>query len=888
MANQTKRGRRAELATRRSRTDASNASVERAVAHPETAPTAATSGADFAHAALGQADLADTNLSHALFSHANLAGANLAKANLSGANLRFAIASVADLEAADMFHADLRLACFDHANLSASNLRGAVLDHASLCGANLAKANLSGASLRFAILEAATLEAADLSGADLSHARLDRADLSGANLSGALLDYADFFGANLANANLCGARLRYAKNLSPAQLGQGRVSDATILPFHPKEGARQPWTRGRSRTPNRLSIWIAGLLIGALACMGLVWQLLERGETALRASLVVAAATPVAASPSAVGPPPEPLVATASARVAAATPKDVPPSPEVFAPDLRVETSEASPLVAAAPGLLAALHPAPLAPNRPAATSQAVSIVARRLPDATELRTRAPLVPLSEVSPPRLALSTLGPLVLSDAEPPVVQATPATLTLAVRELASEVQPGGAAKTATPPGLEPLTLVVSLREQKLDVYRGTGLVISSKVSSGKRGYDTKAGVFSILEKQRYHHSNLFSGAPMPWMQRLTWSGTALHAGIVPGYPASHGCVRLPFSFAPKLFQITTLGENVVVTGDRVAPKLIKHENLFQPAPRVAEAAVAFSGQDELVTGIIPTAAAAENPEQGASEVEPALQSPAAAPLRILVTRRTERDEIIDTQYLLASLGYLKPQNFSGRLGDETQTAIKAFQKANGLRETGAFSDDLAKKVHAVAGKPQPPAGHLFVRQDFRSVLDAPIAFLDPERSLGTYVFTALGFAPGSGEARWMAISLEGGDPAKVLDRIQIPAELRQEISERLTAGSSLIVADTSVNSAILSEGEDFMVLAKVTPATAAVEPRETDPKPAATKKAKPKQAKAAPTTPAVVKPRIATKPALREPPKRATGRPIYRPDLYGGFGLFRRW
>ena len=130
------------------------------------------------------------------------------------------------------------------------------------------------------------------------------------------------------------------------------------------------------------------------------------------------------------------------------------------------------------------------------------------------------------------------------------------------------QPGGAAETATPPGLEPLTLVVSLREQKLDVYRGTGLVISSKVSSGKRGYDTKAGVFSILEKQRYHHSNLFSGAPMPWMQRLTWSGTALHAGIVPGYPASHGCVRLPFSFAPKLFQITTLGENVVVTGDRV--------------------------------------------------------------------------------------------------------------------------------------------------------------------------------------------------------------------------------------------------------------------------------------------------------------------------------
>ena len=477
---------------------------------------------------------------------------------------------------------------------------------------------------------------------------------------------------------------------------------------------------------------------------------------------------------------------------------------------------------------------------------------------------------------------------LSDAEPPVVQAAPATLTLAVRELASEEQPGGTAKTATPPGLEPLTLVVSLHDQKLDVYRGTGLVISSKISSGKRGYDTKAGVFSILEKQRYHHSNLFSGAPMPWMQRLTWSGTALHAGVVPGYPASHGCVRLPFSFAPKLFQITTLGENVVVAGDRVAPMLIKHQNLFRPAPRVAEAALAFSGQHELVSGIFPTAAAAENTEQAAGEGEPASESPAAAPLRILVTRRTERDRIIDTQYLLASLGYLKPQNFSGRLGNETQTAIKAFQKANKLRETGAFTDDLARKVHEVAGKPEPPAGHLFVRQEFRSVLDAPIAFLDPERSLGTHVFTALGFAPGSGEAQWMAISLEGGDPTKVLDRIQIPDDLRQEISVRLTAGSSLIVADTSVNSAILSEGEDFVVLAKVTPATAAVEPRETDPKSAMTKKLKPKQAKAAPAAPMATKPRIATKPVLKEPRKRATGRPIYRPDLYGGFGLFRRW
>jgi hypothetical protein len=131
--------------------------------------------------------------------------------------------------------------------------------------------------------------------------------------------------------------------------------------------------------------------------------------------------------------------------------------------------------------------------------------------------------------------------------------------------------------------EPMTLVVSLSNQKVDVYRGTTLITSSNVSTGMPGHATKMGVFSILEKQRYHHSNIYSGAPMPWMNRITWSGTALHAGVVPGYPASHGCIRLPFSFAPKLFQITTAGDNVIVSRDRLAPQLIEHPNLFQPLP-----------------------------------------------------------------------------------------------------------------------------------------------------------------------------------------------------------------------------------------------------------------------------------------------------------------
>ena len=128
---------------------------------------------------------------------------------------------------------------------------------------------------------------------------------------------------------------------------------------------------------------------------------------------------------------------------------------------------------------------------------------------------------------------------------------------------------------------PVVLSVSLNDQTIDVYRGTDLIESSKVSSGMQGHETRPGVFSILDKERFHHSNIYSGAPMPWMQRLTRSGTALHAGVVPGYPASHGCLRLPFSFAVKLFQMTEIGENVIIANEKLAPKLIEHPNLFQP-------------------------------------------------------------------------------------------------------------------------------------------------------------------------------------------------------------------------------------------------------------------------------------------------------------------
>lgn len=113
---------------------------------------------------------------------------------------------------------------------------------------------------------------------------------------------------------------------------------------------------------------------------------------------------------------------------------------------------------------------------------------------------------------------------------------------------------------------PLVIVVSLPEQMAHVYRGGVRIGRSTISSGKPGHETPTGVFPILQKRRVHHSNLYNNAPMPFMQRLTWDGVALHAGQIPGYPASHGCVRLPKQFAEKLFEVTEHGVNVVVADD----------------------------------------------------------------------------------------------------------------------------------------------------------------------------------------------------------------------------------------------------------------------------------------------------------------------------------
>lgn len=113
-------------------------------------------------------------------------------------------------------------------------------------------------------------------------------------------------------------------------------------------------------------------------------------------------------------------------------------------------------------------------------------------------------------------------------------------------------------------LGPVSILVSLPDQRAYVFRGDTLVAASTVSTGKEGKETPVGVFQILQKKEMNHSNLYNNAPMPWMQRLTWDGVAIHAGRNPGFPASHGCIRVPAPFAKQLYAATRLGATVEVT------------------------------------------------------------------------------------------------------------------------------------------------------------------------------------------------------------------------------------------------------------------------------------------------------------------------------------
>src|ERR1700716_2524145 len=147
--------------------------------------------------------------------------------------------------------------------------------------------------------------------------------------------------------------------------------------------------------------------------------------------------------------------------------------------------------------------------------------------------------------------------------------------------------------------EPILAIVSLHNQRITVYDANGWILRAPVSSARRGRETPAGIFSIIQKEAEHYSNIYDDAYMPHMQRITWSGIALHGGVLPGHPASHGCVRMPFDFAARLFDATTMGIRVIVAPSDVAPIELAHPVLFQPKPGAVAMAAARTAEAQEV-------------------------------------------------------------------------------------------------------------------------------------------------------------------------------------------------------------------------------------------------------------------------------------------------
>jgi lipoprotein-anchoring transpeptidase ErfK/SrfK len=375
--------------------------------------------------------------------------------------------------------------------------------------------------------------------------------------------------------------------------------------------------------------------------------------------------------------------------------------------------------------------------------------------------------------------------------------------------------------------DPIQVIVSLPEQTLTVYRGDKALVTSRLSSGKPGYSTPSGVFSILSKNRVHYSNIYRGAPMPYMQRLTWSGIAFHGSnsVPKNRPASHGCIRLPHSFASQLFKFTEKGAHVVVANEKVVPVEITHDNLFQPSPRAPKD---FDLVEER--WVI---------KRGGIKIEE--EKVSTSPVRILVTRRTGKELFKDMQRLLNELSF-GAGDVDGYMGPDTAKAIRRFQATYGLQANGFASDELIKKLYEVSGQDAPMNGHLYVRQDFNPVFDVPVRISGGETPLGSHMFTAMHFEPNASETRWLAVTLKKGSgsnaaygrsakkkkkpvddivltetapqPAtadEALSRIEIPKNIRTRIAEMLTPGSSLAVTNDGISRETTPKGSDFIVL-----------------------------------------------------------------------------
>jgi hypothetical protein len=405
--------------------------------------------------------------------------------------------------------------------------------------------------------------------------------------------------------------------------------------------------------------------------------------------------------------------------------------------------------------------------------------------------------------------------------------------------------------------EPVMAVVSLRDQQITVYDAAGWILRAPVSSGQKGRETPAGIFSVIQKEAEHYSNLYDDAFMPHMQRITWSGIALHGGPLPGFPASHGCIRLPYEFAARLFDVTGVGMRVIVAPSGVAPVEITHPALFASKP----------GAEALAA-----ARAAEAQEAARKATQARLAAVTAsreAGRATMAVRVAENLKLRAEAQLAAAETALGSAISPAQKERATETRAKAAARIEELQaQWAAANAELQPKLDAVAPAREAAATteaarvaaaeaareaaralqpvsvfisrktqRLYVRRAFQPILESPVTILESERPIGTHVFTAMERTNGDTGLRWTFVSLDGGpsngdvigpnarprESAQVepianepggaktaLDRIVIPPDVFDRIAQMTPPRSSLIISDEEQSSET-GKGTDFVVL-----------------------------------------------------------------------------
>ena len=378
----------------------------------------------------------------------------------------------------------------------------------------------------------------------------------------------------------------------------------------------------------------------------------------------------------------------------------------------------------------------------------------------------------------------------------------------------------------------LTVVVSISKQQLTLYSDGQPIAHSRVSTGVPGHATPTGVFSVIQKDRWHRSNIYDNAPMFYMQRITWSGVAMHQGVVPNGPASHGCIRLPEAFARQMWGITKLGVRVIVTYGDVTPVAVSNDRLFalkRDTPEVKpestpETEVSSADKIRATYGVLETAQLQAG--KGTTTASDASKSPwdTAKP----------GDRALDA--MAYAIG-------APRESAVTATEPKPLSDAGKSRVANTATNTTVDELRPL--KPGPVSvfisrkeGKLYVRKGFEPVFDAPVTFADPNRPLGTHVFTALAVNGDNTTLRWNVVSMPGaGSPpvkksvkgkrvetpaapvvgpasnaTEALDRVTIPPDALERISELMSPGASLIISDKGLGGET-GKGTDFIVLTR---------------------------------------------------------------------------